>query len=369
LVEIECENKSLCVVNNIPTPYRRALFDEIFLQASAVGITFSVLYLAEKERVRHWKVEIRSFEKILPVLWQARNVFTPTSDLIINTKFAMRSLKPRHVILFGYNYPTYLTIALVRCLLRRPTYLFCETTLYDSVPVAWKRSLKSLFFRIAFHRFIVPGSRSLEYLNAHGVARERMLIARNASSMAPREPREPVLGEDLRLLFVGRLAPEKRIVEFVKVFAEVGPGYRLTIAGYGQKQREILEIAENHPGIEMLGSVEPDELSRIYNRHDVLVLVSRSEPWGLVVNEAINHGLALILSASVGSAPELLDGNGTYLEDFSVEMLTAALDEITKNLQVYRARSLQIAAQTTVERQAAGFLKVVIPVADQTEWM
>ena len=91
----------------------------------------------------------------------------------------------------------------------------------------------------------------------------------------------------------------------------------------------------------------------------MLVLVSGSETWGLVVNEAINHGLALVLSPQVGCGPDLLDGNGLYLHEISSEQIARALSEIAKNLPAYRARSLNIAEETTIERQAAKFLTVI----------
>jgi glycosyltransferase involved in cell wall biosynthesis len=351
--------RSFCIVNNIPTPYRRELFDEIARQANAQGIDFTVLYLAESETLRNWTVKLRAFETVLPVLWQNRSRRTPTSDFIINTGFCGRALRPRHVILFGYNYPTYLAIAFLRIVFRRPTCLFCETTLYDTSTEAWKISLKSLFFRYAFDRFIVPGQRSSEYLAAHGVSREKILIARNASALRPTISREPAPTEELRVLFVGRLAPEKRILEFTLAFAELGIGYRLTIVGDGPLALDILKVAEGHSQIEILGAMEANKLPDIYACHDVLVLVSDSETWGLVVNEAINHGLALLLTPQVGSAPELLNGNGVYLSDISPQRIAIALDKILKNIMVYRARSLKIAEETTVERQAAGFLNYV----------
>ena len=90
----------------------------------------------------------------------------------------------------------------------------------------------------------------------------------------------------------------------------------------------------------------------------MLVLVSESEPWGLVVNEAVNFGLALLLSRSVGSAPDLLDGNGEYLEEITVDRLNDALEKIKNNLINYRKQSLRIAAESTLSHQASSFLSV-----------
>ncbi len=47
---------------------------------------------------------------------------------------------------------------------------------------------------------------------------------------------------------------------------------------------------------------------------DVFALLSRHEPWGVVVNEAAASGLPLLLSDRVGAAPDLLrDGENGFL--------------------------------------------------------
>lgn len=358
--------KSIFLVNNIPSPYRRALFDEVARVASERGCELSVLYLAETESVRGWNVKLRDFEFVLPVLLRVRNLLTTTSDIIINRGVVRRCLRPRHMILFGYNYPSYLVMAVTRAFFRRPTYLFCETTLHDKAQTAWKTRLKSLMFRLLFSQFLVPGRRSAEYLEAHGVMPDKIFLARNASPII-QEP-TPISNElvsasnsdgDLRLLFVGRLAPEKRMLAFVQVFAELGAHYRLTIAGDGPEFRSISEIAQSVSNIDMIGHIDPSDLINLYSRHNVLVLVSESEPWGMVVNEAVNQGLALLLSPQVGSACELLDGNGTYIEDLTPDTLSAKLEEISRHLDRYCARSREIARETTVELQARAFLDCI----------
>lgn len=351
-------DSSLCLINNIPTPYRRALFDEIVVQAKDVAIDVSVMYLAKTETVRDWSVELRNYETVLPRVLQIRNHRTPTSDVIVNFGYLVKTVRPHHVILFGYNYPTYLVVAFVRAILRRPTYLFCETTLADSSALGWKKTLKSILLRSVFDKFVVPGSRSAEYLIAHGVSQAHIHFARNSSNLRPNERLVPEQAPELRLLYVGRLSPEKKIIEFSRTFSKLGGNHRLTIVGDGPDAGEITALAEAHPRIEMLGAMSSDQLPKIFERHHVLVLVSDSEPWGLVVNEAVNFGLALLLSRQVGSAPELLDGNGRYLEEITVDQLETMLEDIELHLVRYREQSLRIAADSTVQMQAAGFLSL-----------
>ena len=52
----------------------------------------------------------------------------------------------------------------------------------------------------------------------------------------------------------------------------------------------------------ILGDVAEDELAQLYVDADVFALLSRHEPWGVVVNEAAASGLPLVLSDRVGAA-------------------------------------------------------------------
>ncbi|MGA2742887.1 MAG: glycosyltransferase, partial [Bryobacteraceae bacterium] len=65
-----------------------------------------------------------------------------------------------------------------------------------------------------------------------------------------------------------------------------------------------------------------------YHAADLLVLPSlHSETWGLVVNEALHHGLPCVVSEAVGCAPDLIQPGvtGEIAATGSAESLTAAI--------------------------------------------
>jgi glycosyltransferase involved in cell wall biosynthesis len=59
------------------------------------------------------------------------------------------------------------------------------------------------------------------------------------------------------------------------------------------------------------GFVNQTELPAIYAAADAIVLPSRSETWGLVVNEAMACGLPAVVSDTVGCAPDLVEPRTT----------------------------------------------------------
>ena len=72
-------------------------------------------------------------------------------------------------------------------------------------------------------------------------------------------------------------------------------------------------------------------LSEIYHASDLMVLPSRQgETWGLVVNEALLHGLPVVVSEGVGSAPDLVRTSecGAIFETGKVESLAEGLKKV-----------------------------------------
>lgn len=107
-------------------------------------------------------------------------------------------------------------------------------------------------------------------------------------------------------IYVGRLSPEKNLFFLIETFNKL-PKFNLHIVGYGPQENELKAIAKEN--IRFLGAVENTKLPELYKSCDVFILPSISEPWGLVVEEALNNGLPVIVSDKVGCAEEIIEEN------------------------------------------------------------
>ena len=106
-----------------------------------------------------------------------------------------------------------------------------------------------------------------------------------------------------KFLFVGRLSPEKNISFLTMLFRDL-PHFSLSIAGSGP-QEDILR-ADATGNVKFLGHVPNEQMAELYETHDILLLPSLVEPWGLVVEEAIYHGMPVVASDRVGCAQEVI---------------------------------------------------------------
>lgn len=115
--------------------------------------------------------------------------------------------------------------------------------------------------------------------------------------------------EEFRYLYVGRLIDCKNLEFIINCFN--ASGRKLTIVGAGELDRKLRNMAG--PNIKFLGFIDNGQLKDIYSSHDIFLLPSKSEPWGLVVEEAIYFGMPVIVSNNVGSGPEMVETLGTGL--------------------------------------------------------
>ncbi len=132
---------------------------------------------------------------------------------------------------------------------------------------------------------------------------------------------------------IGRLSVEKGMIDLVEAFARVRrPEARLIIGGDGP-ERDALAARVRSLGLDervtLAGHVEP---CAHYRRARVVAVPSRSEAFGLVVAEALAHGLPIVATACAGPREILGDGRwGTIVPigdaDAMARGLEAALDD------------------------------------------
>ena len=105
-------------------------------------------------------------------------------------------------------------------------------------------------------------------------------------------------------LYVGRLTAVKNLEYLVDKFNK-HPELSLTIIGFGELENNLKAMANTN--ITFLGAINNSDLHKYYKMADVFVLPSVVEPWGLVVEEALNNGTPVMVSDKVGCADEVIN--------------------------------------------------------------
>lgn len=146
------------------------------------------------------------------------------------------------------------------------------------------------------------------------------------------DPSRPVI------LFASKLQSRKRCIDLLRAYFNLSPAPGqephpyLLIVGDGE-ERAVLEREAKESGfsgIRFCGFRNQSELPRFFDLATVFVLPSRHEPWGLIVNEVMNAGRAVIVSDDVGCQPDLVtDGiEGCVYPVGDINALTGALQRV-----------------------------------------
>jgi glycosyltransferase involved in cell wall biosynthesis len=136
--------------------------------------------------------------------------------------------------------------------------------------------------------------------------------------------------------------------------------------GEGAERKELERRATGiQPGVvRFCGWVHREQVPEIYALAEAFVFPTYSDPWGLVVNEAMACSLPIVASQVAGCVPDLLqDGwNGFAVPPRDVEGLVRSMQLLFDDLESARrmgSRSVQRIQDYTPEKCAAGIIQAL----------
>ncbi len=341
------------ILTEIIAPYRIPVFNSL---ARRTDLDLNVIFLAETDdALRQWRIykdEISFRYRVLPSWrWRTRN-----RTFLVNRGLwsALKELSPQVIICGGYNYAA--SWQALRWAKRDGVdfVLWSESNVHDArAGRPWVEFMKAYFLRRC-DRFVVPGKASLEYLQKLGTPETGIFTAPDAvdnlwfSTQAEYARRHAIeIRERMNLpsryiLFVGRLVPEKGVFDLLEAYAKLESDLRsnvgLLFVGDGISKDQLAQQAKHvHPGtIYFTGFKQREDLAAMYALAEALVLPTHSDPWGLVVNEAMACGLPIVVSSVAGCSADLVEhgSNGFVVPPRDSEKLSMAIDSVVRHLDL-----------------------------------
>jgi glycosyltransferase involved in cell wall biosynthesis len=267
----------------------------------------------------------------------------------------LRNLDPGAILIPGYS-PRFHQWALLNAWISRlPIFFRGETSDRPQTTGAVELGLRDLLLPRLYQRcskLLYIGQRSREHFKNYGCSDQKLIFSPycidDASFQVDEDARAGLrskartmleLGtDDTVLLFSGKLSNRKGPDLLVEAVRALPPKQRentvILFLGNGDLLPVLEAAAALDPQVKVRfpGFQNQKHLSSYYHASDLLVLPSRRlETWGLVVNEALHHGLPCVISESVGCGPDLIipGVTGELFENDSVQSLTAALARVS----------------------------------------
>ena len=140
-------------------------------------------------------------------------------------------------------------------------------------------------------------------------------------------------GTSKRFLAVGRFSHKHKgfdiLIKAFYIFAKKNKDWDLDIVGEGPEEKLYRKLIKEH-NLEERITIHPftNNVQSFYSNAQVYVLSSRWEGFGLVLVEAMAHGLPVI-SSDLPTSKEIMGDFGMYFENGNIEDLAQKLEDAT----------------------------------------
>lgn len=211
------------------------------------------------------------------------------------------------VIVGGYDrIYSWLTVLLSS---KKKNSVIVESTYRETKKKGIRAILKKIFFKRVSKAYVC-GKSHAELVKTFGF--KGQIIDIGSVGFIRRVKQPPYEKRDIvkKFLYVGRLTAVKNLEWLINRFA-CHPELELTIIGTGDLENYLKSIANSN--VKFLGTIPNSKLFEYYQKADVFVLPSYYEPYGLVVEEALNNGTPVLLSHMIGCQDNLVVANDVGL--------------------------------------------------------
>lgn len=175
--------------------------------------------------------------------------------------------------------------------------------------------------------------------------------------LAERINEEKPLRKKLRYLYIGRIIEKKNVENLIDTFNTLNA--ELTLIGEGELMKPLQDKAKSN--INFVGHVDNKKLPQFFKEHDVFILPSKAEPWGLVVDEAIYFGLPVIVSDQVGCSEDLVElpNSGVIFSISDPDGIKNSVLLMEKNFTLYTSNVSKIDMESQINSQVQAYVKTL----------
>ncbi|RZJ53064.1 MAG: glycosyltransferase [Flavobacterium sp.] len=283
----------------------------------------------------------------------------------------INSFNPDAILIFGWAYKSHLKV--IRHFKGKiPLWFRGDSTLLNqnSGFKSWLRIKFLTWVYSHINKFFYVGTANEKYFEACKVKQENLVWAPHAIDNSRFAVKENKKIQDLRvqlkisdkhiiILYAGKFEEVKNLKILIEAFKlQKNKNLHLLMVGNGPEEQFLKDLRNNN--IHFLDFQNQSEIPSIYHASDLCCLPSKSETWGLTINEAMAAGKAILVSDRVGCASDLIKENGMIfkhddLHDLAnkIHIMTASRQDLItmgeKSRKIIRNWTFEKISETIIE--------------------
>lgn len=323
--------KRLAIITTHPIQYNAPLF-RLLSQRKRIGVKVFYTWGQSNEAVYDARFGMnRSWD--IPLLDGYEAVFVPNVSAkpdsnrfrgVINPGLLQQLKKEQFDAVLVYRWSVWSHFKLMQCLGSKPVLFFRGDSHFFRTDAGIKFFLRKQLLRFVYRkvrRAFVVGTYNQQYMQTCGLQTDQLIMAPHAVDLsrftADAELHEQqalaerqLLGipnDAIVFLYAGKFYALKELDVLVNAFLRLkGSHYRLLLVGQGEMESRLRQLAANDERMLFLPFRNQSAMPMLYRMGDVFVLPSKSETWGLSINEAMACSRPAVVSDACGCAPDLI---------------------------------------------------------------
>ena len=161
---------------------------------------------------------------------------------------------------------------------------------------------------------------------------------------------------DKKIVSIGRLSKEKAPLDLLKVFSILHTNYKdwkLEIIGDGVLKEEMEDFIQLHhleDSVHLAGFQGKDYIDKVLNKSSIYLMTSETESFGIVLLEAMSHGVPCIAFDSAEGAREIISSgdNGYLIKNRNYVAMVKKIEDLIKNPK--ERKRVGLAGRSSIEK-------------------
>lgn len=292
----------------------------------------------------------------------------------------IKQWKAEAVLFFGWNFKSHLS-AMKYFKGKIPVLFRGDSTLLKTQPF-FKNMLRKIYLTYIYKNIdyaLYVGSANKAYYQYCNIKAKQLVFAPHAIDNKRFEDEKNIdekfinhtkqqlniKHSDVTFFYCGKFQEEKNLFVLVNAFNKLtSTNTHLILIGNGIYEDNLKQLAKQNKQIHFLPFQNQSLMPSVYRLGDVFCLPSKSETWGLGVNEAMACAKAVLVSNKCGCAQDLVQekNNGfvfKYNDENDCLQKVQTLISEKKNLSKMGEQSKTIIAHWSYEKQAEAILQIL----------